>query len=109
MYFAIVAKDAPAAEAQERRLAARPEHMDGLRRSRIEGRIIHGGGPSWTRRGSLVGSVLLCEFPDRAALDAYLAEEPFARERVWQDISVYPDPPGPLGCAAAALRPGILI
>ena len=37
-----------------------------------------------------MGSVLLCEFSDRAALDAYLAEEPFARERIWQDISVYP-------------------
>jgi uncharacterized protein len=89
MYFVIVAKDVPGAETQERRLAARPEHMDGLRRLRMEDRMIDGGA-ILDDAGRLVGSVLLCEFPDRAALDAYLAEEPFARERVWQDVSVYP-------------------
>src|SRR3954469_19830730 len=78
MYFAIVAKDAPGSETQERRLAARPEHMDGLRRLRIEGHMIDGGA-ILDEAGRLVGSVLLCDFPDRAALDAYLGEEALGR------------------------------
>ena len=89
MYFVIVAKDGPGAETQERRLTVRPEHMEGLRRLRIEGRMIDGGA-ILDEAGGMVGSVVLCDFPDRAALDAYLREEVYARERVWQDISVYP-------------------
>src|SRR3954469_21692014 len=96
MYFAIVAKDAPGSETQERHLAARPEHMDGLRRLRIEGHMIDGGA-ILDEAGGLVGSGLLCDFPDRAALDAYLGEEAFARERVWQDITVFPLRRGSIG------------
>jgi len=89
MYFVIVANDGPAAGTQERRLAVRPEHMDGLRRLRIEGRL-SGGGGILDDTGRMIGSILVCDFPDRTALDAYLREEVYARERVWQDISVYP-------------------
>ncbi len=34
------------------------------------------------------GSLLVVEFVDRAALDAYLAHEPYVMEGVWQDIEV---------------------
>ena len=38
--------------------------------------------------GSL--SALLLEFPDRAALNEYLAGEPYVAEGVWQKIVVEP-------------------
>ena len=34
------------------------------------------------------GSALVMEFPDRAALDDYLAKEPYVVEGVWQKIEV---------------------
>ena len=34
------------------------------------------------------GSVLILDFPDRAALDEYLANEPYVLEKVWEKIEV---------------------
>jgi hypothetical protein len=34
------------------------------------------------------GSALVMEFPDRAALDEYLKNEPYVVEGVWQKIEV---------------------
>ena len=36
------------------------------------------------------GSALVMEFADRAALDEYLKNEPYAAEGVWQKIEVEP-------------------
>ena len=36
------------------------------------------------------GSALVVDFADRAALDEYLAGEPYVRERVWERIEVEP-------------------
>ncbi|MES2712145.1 MAG: YciI family protein [Pseudomonadota bacterium] len=37
-----------------------------------------------------VGSLMILSVPDRAGLDAYLAEEPFATQGVWDRIEVLP-------------------
>ena len=34
------------------------------------------------------GSVLVVDFPDRAAVDAYLSSEPYVTEHVWERIGV---------------------
>ena len=34
------------------------------------------------------GSVLVMEFPSRAALDAYLETEPYVTEHVWERVEV---------------------
>ena len=38
--------------------------------------------------GRMKGPALVMEFSDRAALDAYLANEPYVIEGVWQKIEV---------------------
>ena len=38
--------------------------------------------------GKMKGSALVMEFPDRAALDEYLAGEPYVAAGVWQKIEV---------------------
>ena len=38
--------------------------------------------------GGMKGSALVMEFPDRAALDDYLAKEPYVVTGVWQKIEV---------------------
>lgn len=87
MHFVIVAKDHP--DSAARRLAARPAHMAGLRTLKREGRIVDGGAILNDEAG-MIGSIVLCEFADRAALDGYLQEEAYACEGVWSDIAVYP-------------------
>ncbi|RIY01390.1 hypothetical protein D3218_08510 [Aureimonas flava] len=87
MQFALIARDRAEPGTLDRRLAARQEHMEGIRRGKADGSIIDGGA-LLDAEGRMAGSVILCEFPDRAALDAYLASEPYRREAVWGDVEI---------------------
>ena len=42
------------------------------------------------KEGKMKGSALVMEFADRAAVDEYLAKEPYVVEGVWQKIEVEP-------------------
>lgn len=89
MHFMIIAKDAPTAGALERRLAARQEHMQGLRTRKLDGSIVDGGA-ILDDEGRMCGSAVFCEFDSRAALERYLEEEIYARAGIWEDIRIYP-------------------
>lgn len=40
--------------------------------------------------GNMIGSALFTQFPSRAELHAWLAQEPYVKQRVWQKIDVKP-------------------
>ena len=69
----------------ERRMAVRPSHLEGMKK--LLDHIVCAGG-LLDEEGKPKGSVLVMEFPDRAALDAYLASEPYVVEHVWDRIEV---------------------
>ncbi len=69
----------------QKRMAVRPRHLEGMKA--LGRRIICAGG-LLDEEGKMKGSALVLEFPDRAALDAYLANEPYVTEGVWQEIDV---------------------
>lgn len=87
MHFAVIARDRNEAGTLEKRLASRTEHMDGLRLMKADGRVVDGGA-MLDGQGNMVGSVMLLYFPDRAALDEYLAREPYSRDGVWGDVEI---------------------
>ncbi|WMT91899.1 YciI family protein [Pelagibacterium sp. H642] len=89
MYFAIIARDNTEPGTLEKRLANRDAHLEKIHAMKAEGSIIDGGA-MLNDDGDMVGSIVLCHFPDRAALDAYLAEEIYATQRVWGDIEIVP-------------------
>lgn len=77
----------------EKRLAARPAHVERLQKLDDEGRLIVAGAmpkdPSNPQEG-FYGSTIIVEFDSREALDAWLAEEPFLKEGVYSHIDVKP-------------------
>ena len=85
MQFALICRDAPGS--LDRRLAARAEHLAGVHRLKSSGNILDGGA-ILDGDGQMTGSVVLCAFPDRAALEAWLASEPFVRDEVWGQVEV---------------------
>ncbi len=89
MQFTIIAHDGTAAGTLERRLAAREQHMERIHAMKAEGTILDGGALI-DDDGKMIGSVVLCEFPDRAALDAYIVSEIYFTQNVWKDITVLP-------------------
>ncbi|KAB2693737.1 YciI family protein [Brucella intermedia] len=89
MQFTIIARDDTASGTLERRLAARAEHMERIHAMKADGTILDGGALI-DDEGNMIGSVVLCEFPDRSALDAYIRSEIYFTQNVWKDISVLP-------------------
>ena len=69
----------------EKRMEVRPRHLEGMR---TLGRQIICAGGLLDEDGKMKGSVLVLDFPDRAALDDYLKHEPYVVEGVWQKIEV---------------------
>ena len=69
----------------EKRMAVRPRHLEGM--DKLGKQIICAGG-LLDDEGKMKGSALVLEFPDRAALDEYLKNEPYVTEGVWQKIEV---------------------
>ena len=69
----------------ERRMEVRPRHMEGM--ARMAEHVLCAGG-MLDEDGKMKGSVLVMEFKDREELDAYLAQEPYVTEHVWERIEV---------------------
>ena len=68
-----------------KRMEVRPRHLEGMKA--LGKQVIVAGG-LLDNAGRMKGSALVMEFPDRIALDAYLASEPYVVEGVWQKIEV---------------------
>ena len=71
----------------KRRMEVRPRHLENM--AKVKGKVICAGG-LLDEEGRMKGSALVMEFEDRAALDAYLAAEPYVTEGVWEKIEVEP-------------------
>jgi uncharacterized protein len=87
--FLLIAHDGTDAEAPARRQAARPAHLASVAPLVESGRILVGGA-ILDAAGGMIGSALIAEFPDRAALDAWLAQDPYTTGGVWQRVEVMP-------------------
>ncbi len=89
--FVVTCTDAPNSLAK--RLEVRPRHVDRLKALNANGQIILAGpcpiNPDANTEG-FHGSLLVLDFPDRASLDAWLADEPYLLEGVYTHIDVKP-------------------
>ena len=83
MQFIITAYDGE--NMLEKRMAVRPRHLEGM--AKLGEHIICAGG-LLDDQGRMKGSVLILDFEDRAALNEYLMNEPYAAEHVWEKIEV---------------------
>ncbi len=70
-----------------KRMEVRPRHLEGMQK--ISEHIIVAGG-LLDEEGKMKGSTLVLDYPDREALDAYIANEPYVVEHVWEKIYVEP-------------------
>ncbi|MGA7979310.1 MAG: YciI family protein [Chromatiaceae bacterium] len=93
MYYAIIAKDVN--DSLQARLAARPAHLERLRRLQDEGRLVLAGphpaidsedpGPA-----GFTGSLIVAEFPDLEEARTWAGEDPYVRAGVYADVQVKP-------------------
>ena len=86
--YLITAWDGTDEFAYERRMNARPAHLDGARILKSNGEYI-AGGAILDETGKMIGSTMIVQFKDRASLDQWMKIEPYITEKVWKEITVH--------------------
>ncbi len=84
-----MAYDGTDAEALNRRMKSRPEHLEKIALVKIAGEFLCGGA-ILDESGKMIGSMILYEVPDRATLDERLKNEPYIYNKVWEKIEIKP-------------------
>lgn len=93
MLYAILGRDAP--NSLEKRLAARPAHLERLNILLAEGRLILAGplpaidGPDPGPAG-FQGSLMVVEFPSLAEAEAWAKADPYVAAGVFTAVEVFP-------------------
>ena len=89
MQFLLLAYDGTDDQAPERRMKIRPEHLEKIKVLKENGEFLFGGA-ILDDAGRMAGSMIVYEFPDRAALDERLKDEPYISGGVWKRIEIRP-------------------
>jgi len=89
MQFLLVAFDGTDPEALERRMKARPEHLEKIAVLKKKSEFLLGGA-ILDEDEKMIGSMIVYEFPDRAELDKCLEKEPYIIGGVWEKIEIRP-------------------
>ena len=84
-----MAYDGTDAEALNRRMKSRPEHLEKIALVKKAGEFLCGGA-ILDESGKMIGSMILYEVPDRATLDERLKNEPYIYNKVWEKIEIRP-------------------
>ncbi|MFA6013544.1 MAG: YciI family protein [Gallionellaceae bacterium] len=93
MLYAIVGKDVP--NSLEKRKAARPAHVQRLQALQDQGRLILAGpfpavDANEPGDAGFSGSLIVAEFADLAAAQAWAAADPYVSGGVYRDVVVQP-------------------
>lgn len=89
MEFLVIAYDGKDPEAKQRRLRARPAHLEGVQAMKQAGTFINGGA-ILDDNGEMIGSTLYVDFASREDLERWLKSDPYVTEGVWVNIEVKP-------------------
>ncbi|GGK56001.1 hypothetical protein GCM10011405_00100 [Rufibacter glacialis] len=85
----ITALDYTDAQALERRMAARPFHLELAKKMKASGNLILGGA-MLSPEEKMIGSTLVVEFEGEEAIQQWLAEEPYLLQKVWEKVDIKP-------------------
>lgn len=106
MQFVVIGRDKPDPKL---RLAARADHLDHA--ATQQDKTIYSG--PLLQDGKMVGSLFVFDLPDRAALDACLAQDPYFTRGVFETVEIFESrwmvpeqTPGALKAEAARARQG---
>ena len=88
MQFMVIGYDGTDPDALARRLAVREAHLQQGREMYESGKWLYAAG-ILNEAGTLVGSLIICDFPSRKELEQqWLEKEPYIAGRVWQKVDV---------------------
>lgn len=89
MQFLLLAYDKTDSGALERRLSVREDHLGKISNLKKAGEFLYGGA-ILNESGTMIGSMIVYEFPDLKSLEERLKNEPYITEGVWDKIEIKP-------------------
>lgn len=87
MQFVVFAYDGDDAGAYERRMASRQAHIDCISSYKARGNMILGAA-LLDDNEKMIGSVIICDFPNRQSLEEWLNNDPYVTNKVWDKITI---------------------
>ncbi|MFC6998768.1 YciI family protein [Rufibacter roseus] len=87
--YLITGIDYTDAGALDRRMAARPAHLEGVKKLKENGNFILGGA-HLSSEDKMIGSTMVMQFEQEADLQNYLDQEPYILQKVWEQVEVKP-------------------
>lgn len=87
MQFLVLGYDGTDEQAGARRQAARPQHLAVIDKLQSSGNMLYAVAIC-DPAGKVCGSAVVVEYPDRAGLEGWLADEPYVLGKVWEKIEV---------------------
>ncbi len=88
MLFTVIARDGTDPEAPARRQAARQQHLAGVP-ALVERGTLQVGGALLDEDGTMCGSMLVLDLPDRAAVEEFLKADVYWQTGVWQEFEIF--------------------
>lgn len=89
MQYVLHAYDYTDEQALDRRMAVRPDHLEGARKLKADGHLLVGGA-LLDPDGRMIGSMMLLDFESDEQLQQWLQHDPYVTGRVWEKIDVKP-------------------
>lgn len=89
MLYIVLAHDGTDPEAPARRQRVRERHLEGIGPAVESGRV-QLGGALLDADGGMIGSALIVDAASEAEVHAFLENDIYSREGVWQSFTVYP-------------------
>ena len=87
--YLISASDGTDEKALERRMAARPSHIEYIKKLKESGNFVLGGA-KLSESNTMNGSSLIVQFETDEELQNYLSQEPYITNNVWASYTVEP-------------------
>jgi uncharacterized protein YciI len=85
--YLVTAYDYTDAEAFDRRMAARPHHVDGAKALKASGNFVVGGA-MLNEEGKMVGSTMIVQFETDEEMEAWKQNDPYITQKVWESVDV---------------------
>ncbi|MGI4752046.1 MAG: YciI family protein [Janthinobacterium lividum] len=87
--YLVTALDFTDEYALERRLATRPAHLENVKALKSKGRYLIGGA-LLNEQEKMIGSTMIVQFETPEALQEWLQNDPYIKEKVWDRIEIKP-------------------
>lgn len=87
--YLISAQDFTDENALERRMAARPAHLENVKKLKSKNHYIIGGA-MLNEEGKMIGSTMIVQFETPENLQEWLQDDPYVKENVWDRIEIKP-------------------